>query len=663
MIYPIVYLSYSDLEEIMMNKLEKKYFFQYAFALLIIVLMHTILLDKIPRGINVDEIGSAIDAYSLGHFGVDRWNKSWPVYLKNYGDGQNALYTYLLVPILLTCGTSIYAIKSVIVVSSIVMALFGAKTINLIYEDKKAELSFLYLYAVMPVFILMLRVGIESHLMMSVTAISFYYLIKAVKTEKTGCYLAFGISSGLILYTYAISYIVVPLFLLFSLIYMIIKKKISLKNFLATAIPFTLLGIPLAIEQMINLLDLPELKIGIFTFPKLIRYRTNEIMTTNFFIKLLKSIKNTILFDSLSYNSVPIFGNFYYISVPFIIIGIIFSAVCLKKSLSKDKEISLIAFPLFYWIAYTLFSGFMEDSAGYIQLSRMNGILASLIIFLFAGIKYTVGMIRKELTKKWFIRIICAVYAISFILFTGYYFTKYDDFAYPYKWLFFERYDAEIFEFLDDPKNGYTENEVFLPWNYNYYLWEIKEDPAVTNLDPNAIGDGGIASIGRYRFDSGVALNCEYVFYKWGYTKENINLFRNTLKFNEYETENFIVFLDPLHDISFFRNNNVIGTTKSGDVTILKSYMSVLEDGSVSFYGWISIPEDFGDSVAVFVNTEYGDLNANIVADTIDDGRTVCFAITLDYGAVSQCYTQIFRIEGYDENKNIINSVEADMTE
>ena len=41
----------------------------------IIFLLHVVLLDKIPRGLNVDEVGSAYDAWSLGRFGVDRWMK------------------------------------------------------------------------------------------------------------------------------------------------------------------------------------------------------------------------------------------------------------------------------------------------------------------------------------------------------------------------------------------------------------------------------------------------------------------------------------------------------------------------------------------------------------------------------------------------------------
>ena len=644
----------------MKTKKNNLYPILYIAALLIIFFMHILMLDKLPRGLNVDEVGSAIDAYSLGHFGVDRWMKSWPIYFKNYGDGQNALYTYLLVPVMLINGSSIYAVRSIIILSAFVMAVYGAKTIKIIYDSKNAELSFMFLFAIMPVFTIMLRFGLESHLMMSVTAASIYYLVKAVKTEKNSSFIALGISSGLILWTYAIAYIVVPMYLLMALIYLIIKKQVRFINFLSVVIPFSILSFPLAVEQWINRFDLPELKVGIFTFTKLVRYRDKEIMTTDFFIKILHGLKSTILFDSLTYNSVPYFSNFYFISVPFILIGIGYSFFSLVKSFKKGEKISLYAFPLFYWIAYTLFSGFMANSIGYVNLTRMNGILASIILFVYFGIKCTINFIKTEKVKTVFIYALGGVYTLSFLAFAIFYFTKFDSFAYPYKWLFYEPYDAELFNYLDDPGNGYTENTVYLPWNYNYYLWAMKLNPLDLQLDPDAFGSGGITEIGRYRTDGGVNLNSEYVFYYSEY--QNIDYFRNQLHFNEYDTDHFVLFLDPLHDISFFDDNHVLGNTEHGDVIITKSYISDVGNNMMSFYGWITLPDDFGENVKIYIENEYGFLDAEILSDSSESDRTICFQVTLDYPAFSACNTRVFHLEGIDQNGNCVNNISSDMT-
>ena len=82
----------------------------FAFFILI-AFMHIYMLDKVPRGINADEAGSAYDAFCLGKYGCDRWLKSWPVYFINYRDGQNALYTYLLVPFIKIFGLNVLGIR------------------------------------------------------------------------------------------------------------------------------------------------------------------------------------------------------------------------------------------------------------------------------------------------------------------------------------------------------------------------------------------------------------------------------------------------------------------------------------------------------------------------------------------------------------------------
>ena len=634
----------------------------YALSLIIIILMHTVLLDQIPRGLNVDELGSAFDAYSLGKFGVDRWMKSWPVYFINYGDGQNALYTYLLVPVFLLFGTSIYAIRSVIAASSLVMAIFGAKCIRLLYQNTRSEIAFLYLYAIMPVFTITLRFGLESHLMMSTAMTALYFLMKSIKKGDVFSYILFGIFSGIVLYTYAIAYLVMPLFILFSLVYLIIKKNAGFKNILCAAIPFILLALPLLVEQLINKYDLPEQHLGIFTLTKLNGYRISELMTDGFLKKILLGIRSTFLFDDLKYNSIPKFGNFYYISLPFIVIGLFYCCVMFFKSLKKNNEVSLYAFPLLYWASYTIISGFMSDAPGYVNITRMNGVLAALIIFIFIGIKSVIEYIKKERIKKYASILIGLCYSISFVFFVGFYFNSFDEYAYPYKWLFYTPYDEEMFAFLDDPDNGYTENDVFLPWNYMYYLWAVKPNPLELNMIQSTDGDRDIKEFGRYKMTESINFNSEYVIYKYGYTGENIDYFTNVLHFDVYETDNYYLFLDPLHNLSFYRDDSILGYADGDEIILKKSYISDVADGQALFYGWISIPDDFGNNIQVSMITENGQQSAEILADTSEDERIICFQFSITLDEYFNTDTRIFRVTGYDDNDNVTYAVEKDMT-
>ena len=633
----------------------------YGVAIVLIFLLHVVLLDKIPRGLNVDEVGSAYDAWSLGRFGVDRWMKSWPLYLKNYGDGQNILYTYLLVPFLFLFPANFFTVRSVIVISAIVMAIFGAKTVKLLFDDnKKAEVAFLFLYAAMPVFTIMLRFGLESHLEMSVSAMTVYFLVKAIKTRKSSAFVLTGIFAGLVLYTYALAYISMPLFLFICLIYMLVKRNIKLKEFILTAVPFIILAIPLAIVQVINIFDLPELVIGPFTFTKLLGYRSGELMLTGFFKKLWLGLKVTFLHDDLAYNSVPLFGNFYYISVPFILIGMGYSIYDTIKSFKKEEAVSLYAIPLFWGFASLIIAGFMSTNLGYINLTRMNGNLSALILFLFEGIFLVINRIKKEKIRKIFIYGVIEVYALCLIIFTAFYFTKFDEKAYPYKWLFYEPYDEEILEYLDDPVNGFTNTPVHTPWNYMYYLWSDKTNPFEANMIQPAEGDRDIKEIGRYKMNTDVNLSDVFIYYKYGFTAETHNYFQNVLHEDYLETEHFITYFSPFRDSTFFDTNVLLANTEYGDILLEKAYIGSVDGETAPFYGWIEIPESVSE-VHVSLVIDEGIIECPVIADDTEEKRIICFMVDIPYESFYLSEIRDFTVEGFDEDGNLKYSVVRNM--
>ena len=95
--------------------------------------LHCYRLGSLPRGLYVDEMGMAYDAWSLGHFGVDRYLKSWPVYLTNFGGGQSILYCYLDIPFILLGGMTPYMIRMPALIFSLIT---GAGGFFLIKNEK-----------------------------------------------------------------------------------------------------------------------------------------------------------------------------------------------------------------------------------------------------------------------------------------------------------------------------------------------------------------------------------------------------------------------------------------------------------------------------------------------------------------------------------------------
>ena len=610
-----------------------------------VLFMHIFMIDKLPRGLNVDEVGSGYDAYTLGRYGVDRWRNSWPLYLVNYRDGQNILYTYLLIPIIRIFGANIFSVRSVIVISAVVMAVYGGKLFKEIFEDDRAEIMFVALFAISPVFITMLRFGLESHLMMSAATVMLYYAAMVAKEGKRKHYVLLGISSGIVLYTYALSYLCVPVFLLLTLIYLIIwkKKEIKASNTFLTAVIFAVLAAPLAVVQIINYFDLPELKLGVFTFTKLPKYRSSELTFQDFFRKIYNAAYSTVLHDDLAYNSSTVFHNFYIISVPFMGIGLAWSIYRFFISLKNREKCTPAVFVLLWAGAEYLMAGVLSNAPGYPNLTRMNGVLISLIIFICEGIWVVFSFLKGKKKLPGSVRVLAAgclaaSYMIFFIFFARYYFNGYDAVAYPYKWLFFEEYDKDALAFLEDEENGYADAHVYLPFIYTYYLWWTQADPYETCIsldDPMTDPE----SIGRFSFmDQGHTLNGEYLFYRYGYSGPEIELFRKW-HFEEYDMGSYILFTDPFHNSVFFKKDFRL----SDDLVIENAYVTIVDgEKDMSFYGWIRVNDS--SEYRVRLITDKGTEEAEIIAENGEDGGTVCFIISSVYEDFYQSGTQLFNV-------------------
>ena len=81
-----------------------------------------------------------------------------------------------------------------------------------------------------PYFILSQRMALDCNLMLGFSTMFLFFLLNAIDNEKWQSYLVAGIAGGLVFYTYAISYVTVPLFVAITGIYIIVKKKITFKN-------------------------------------------------------------------------------------------------------------------------------------------------------------------------------------------------------------------------------------------------------------------------------------------------------------------------------------------------------------------------------------------------------------------------------------------------
>ena len=155
---------------------------KFNIVLLIIGFLFTrlFLLNEVPYGLHVDEAGMAYDAYSLAHFGVDRYLNSFPVYLINFGAGQSALYAYSVAFLLRFFDYSIFIVRLPGVVLSTITFIIGYLTISEVLHSKKFGLLFAFLFTILPYYIMQSRFGLDCNLMMGMSSIVLYFVHKMI---------------------------------------------------------------------------------------------------------------------------------------------------------------------------------------------------------------------------------------------------------------------------------------------------------------------------------------------------------------------------------------------------------------------------------------------------------------------------------------------------
>lgn len=398
---------------------------------ILILFVHCYKLTEIPYGINVDEMGSAYDAYCLANWGVDRFRISYPVYFINIGTGQNALYAYMLYVLFKIFGYSNKLLRIPAFINAILTVVFGSLIVNKQYRTRKSVILFVALYSILPIFTMSTRFGLESYLMLGFSTMFLYTFLQAVDKRKRLWFVISGICGGIVLYTYAISYLVMIVFLIMMLLYLIRTKHVSLKEIISFTIPLAIIGMPLVLCQIINMFDLPEIKIGLMTITKLQGYRGSEIEFDHIVVNFLESIKSIFMYDKIHYNSFPEYFTMYWVSIPFILVGICNTFVLTLKNIKERQwEVRSI---IFSWFVCMIIIGCLLGGNGP-NCNKLNGAFLPCLFFLVDGIFVIYGISKSE---KWASLILggsIVAYLVCFTTWSDYYFFRYVEDSYPEKY-------------------------------------------------------------------------------------------------------------------------------------------------------------------------------------------------------------------------------------
>ena len=500
---------------------------------ILLILFGTIIrvlgLSIFPAGFNQDEASIGYEAFCLLSDGFDRNGIEYPVHLISWGNGQNALYAYLLMPIIQIFGLTPFSVRLLNAILSSLSLLVFYLLFKSAFDSKKALVALAFL-VICPWSIMAGRWGLESNIFPVIFLIAVFFLFKGI-TKNQVYYLISVVFFAMSLYAYGTSYLVVPLFLLFLFIYLIIFKKISWKFGLLSALLFLILAFPMILFVIINQFDLEAIQIGKISIAKMISNRTGNIFNIfsgNFFAIFGKNIIRflNIVFlqtDNLLYNAIPSFGMIYHISLPFFFLGLYF---ILKQKIWKEP----IHFIMLAWLASSMILGITIHA----NINQVNSIVFPIIYFVLQGLFYFVKEIIPEAYRVRSKQFLVLFYSLSFLFFTGYYvfiFNKKNKEGFAFGL-------GEAIEYVNErfPKDtiNITTHSINMP--YIYVCFFSKIDPVVFRktvvYDHESLrnGFGRVFALDRYHFVVDAT------------TKENIAIiskdelwFSNAIKDRKYE--------------------------------------------------------------------------------------------------------------------------------
>jgi len=427
----------TEVEKEQIEESPKKW--QVAVGILLVILTigvsRCMAFGSLPHWIGVDEAGIAYDAYSLALQGTDRYLHPFPVYMVNFGGGQSALYTYLAALCIKLFGFSITAVR-------LPALLFYIASIGLMYymvakwKNKKLAILTAFLILICPWHIVQSRYALDCNLLAPMV---LGIMIGILQSKKWWHYALTGVLIGVALYTYSLSWLILPVCLAVWIIYLLYTKKLSGKAILAMGIPAFLLAIPLFCFLAVNKGILPEMQWGRITIPKLYEFRSGEIGLQSP-ADIVENLKKLFLKGPLDASNC-----FYYAEWLLSFIGIGVVTWHFGKQIKKRN----FQFSHFMWItvvAIFVCLLLVED----MNTTKSNAFYMPMLYFAALGIQMIGGQ------KKKLLAFIILLHILAFGVFEWYYYTSYEEQSKnPYN-------DAYLYEITKQVEEKFPEKETYI---------------------------------------------------------------------------------------------------------------------------------------------------------------------------------------------------------
>lgn len=399
----------------------KFYYVIIALIFILALFLRAYHIASVPDVIELDEASLGYNAWCIAHYGVDRYLNPLPIYPQNQHGGQSPLYTYLVVFLIKTMGRgdiSLWLVRLPGLISSMLVVIFGTKCISRVFQNRRITMMGALLLTACPYFVMHGRFALDCNLMLGCSTIAVYCLIRYIQSNRLRDLILCGISFGVVLYSYALSYFVIPVFLCLTALYLLFTRKITLRRTVLWAVCVCLTSLPVILFICALLFQLPPFHFLGFTITPIASDRMKDVASTNFWDNVTRIIWITLTNSNYPLDAVDKFYTMYFISIPFIIIGIAASLYHMATSL-KTRTFHPSALFLFFYVSGLFAIGL----SGAQHIYRANYFFLAYLYFLVNGITVVYRFVRSY--RKCFICTLSVCYLIWCFSFFRYYFGQY----------------------------------------------------------------------------------------------------------------------------------------------------------------------------------------------------------------------------------------------
>lgn len=384
----------------------------------ILFLIRLFRFGSVPGGFNQDGAMAAVDALALSRYGTDRFGTWLPAHFEAWGYGQmSVLLSYIMVPFIRLWGlNSITARLPLLLVSTL-----GAWAVYRFVKElisEYAAVAVLLFLAINPWHYMQSRWAIDCNLFPHMFLTGLCFLTLGLKKKKY-LYLSM-VFFALCMYSYAVSFYMMPVFLLISCIMLMHAGKVSLRQVLVCILIYFGLSFPIYGTMLINALKLDTVRLPFVTmqyFPNSRRVNDMLFFSKDIGKQLLSNINAVLRVAFLQrpgaiWNSIGGFGTLYQCSAPLIPVGAAITAYLSFFAADPDRRIGFRLL-FIYWLS-SLFMGVCINS---VNVNRINIIFYSHIIFSGIAMYYAVRSWRCAVV------LLTVIYGLLYALFLHTYFT------------------------------------------------------------------------------------------------------------------------------------------------------------------------------------------------------------------------------------------------